>query len=133
VTLISGSAGAGHGFPVGPSVRRLYFYGSGPALFGIQIANVLFSLLTLGVFHFWGKARVLRYLLSQTELDGDRFAYHGTGRELLFGFLKALLLFALPVALLNVKMVDPSFGLWIDFTVTGGVSCACGSATRSSC
>ena len=40
--------------------------------------------------------------MSQTEFEGDRFAYHGTGKELLIGFLKAMLIFGLPVSLLNV-------------------------------
>jgi len=34
-------------------------------------------------------------------MAGDRFAYHGTGGELFKGFLKALLVFFLPVAALN--------------------------------
>jgi uncharacterized membrane protein YjgN (DUF898 family) len=121
LTLAPGSTTSGNGPGPGPSVRRLYFYGASPALLGIQIVNVLLTFLTLGVFHFWGKVRVLRYVLSQTELDGDRFAYYGTGRELLFGFLKAVLLFALPVALLNVQRLDPTFGLWLEAAIVGYV------------
>jgi uncharacterized membrane protein YjgN (DUF898 family) len=83
-------------------VRRLSFRGSGGALFGIHIVNVLLAFVTLGVFTFWGKVRVRRYLLSQSVFEGDRFAYHGTGKELLLGWLKALLLFGIPVALLNL-------------------------------
>ena len=82
--------------------RRLTFHGSGGTLFGIQIVNLLRTLVTLGVYRFWGKVRVRRYLLSQTAFEGDRFAYHGTGKELLLGFLKAVLLFLLPITALNV-------------------------------
>lgn len=99
--------------------RRLYFYGSGTALYGIQMVNVLLTLLTLGVYYFWGKVRVLGYVLSQTELEGDRFAYHGTGTELFLGFLKAALLFAVPFGLLKVNVVDPSFGLRIEAAMVG--------------
>ena len=28
--------------------------------------------------------------MSQSDFDGDRFAYHGTGKELLIGWLKAI-------------------------------------------
>jgi uncharacterized membrane protein YjgN (DUF898 family) len=89
------------GAPDRRDVRRLYFYGSGATLFGIHVVNVLLTLLTLGVYFFWGKVRFRRYLSSQTELDGDRFAFHGTGAELLRGWLKAALVFGIPLLLLG--------------------------------
>ncbi len=88
------TAGAGEAW-------RLTFHGSGGTLFGIQVVNVLLTIVTLGIYSFWAKVRVRGYLLSQTDFQGDRFAYHGTGRELLNGSLKAGLVFGLPVALLN--------------------------------
>ncbi len=72
------------------------FHGRGETLFGIQIVNVLLTLITLGCYHFWAKAKVRRYVFGQTECAGDRFAYHGTGKELLKGFLKAMVLFGIP-------------------------------------
>jgi len=80
--------------------RRLHFHGSGGSLFGIHIVNIFLTLLTLGVYYFWGKVRVRRYLLSESDFEGDRFAFHGTGRELLVGWLRALLVFGVPVAIL---------------------------------
>lgn len=74
-------------------VHRVYFYGSSKSLFEIQTVNVFFILITLGLYYFWAKARVRSYLLGQTEFLEDRFAYHGTGKEQLIGFLKAGLLF----------------------------------------
>ncbi|HZF05195.1 MAG TPA: DUF898 family protein, partial [Patescibacteria group bacterium] len=47
------------------------------------------------------KVRVRSYLWSESEFEGDRFAYHGTGRELITGFAKAVLFFFLPITLLN--------------------------------
>jgi uncharacterized membrane protein YjgN (DUF898 family) len=95
--------------PPGPGARagavastRPIFHGSAGGLFGIQAVNVLLTLLTLGVYYFWGKARVRAYLLGESELDGDRLAYHGTGGELLIGFLKGVAVFFLPVVLLSV-------------------------------
>jgi uncharacterized membrane protein YjgN (DUF898 family) len=86
--------------PAPPQVRRLYFVGTGGTLFGLHVVNILLILLTLGVYYFWAKVRVRRYLWGQTELLGDRFAFHGTGRELLLGWLKAALVFGLPAFLL---------------------------------
>ncbi len=83
----------------GGQIRRPSFHGAGGSLFGIHIVNVLLTIVTLGVYYFWGKVRVRTYLLSQTEFEGDRFAYHGTGKELLLGFLKAVLVFGVPLGL----------------------------------
>jgi uncharacterized membrane protein YjgN (DUF898 family) len=82
--------------------RQLTFHGSGGTLLDIQMVNVLLTIVTLGIYSFWAKVRVRAYLLSQTEFEGDRFAYHGIGRELLNGSLKAGLVFGLPLVLLNM-------------------------------
>jgi len=94
----------------GGSETGLSFHGHGGTLFGIHVINLLLSVLTLGVYYFWGKVRVQRFLHSQMEFDGDRFAYHGTGVELLIGFLKTLGLVVLGViglALLQLSGARP--------------------------
>jgi uncharacterized membrane protein YjgN (DUF898 family) len=87
------------------ATRRLTFHGRGGTLFGIHIVNVCLTLATLGVYSFWGKVRVRRYLIGQSAFERDRFAYHGTGPELFRGFLKAVLVFFLPVALVQIGAV----------------------------
>ncbi len=77
-----------------PTAHRFSFHGSGGALFGIQIVNILLTIITFGIYRFWGKVKVRKYLYSQTELMADRFAYHGTGKELFVGWLKAMGLIA---------------------------------------
>ena len=86
----------------GYEIRRLSFHGTGGSLFGIYIVNLFLTLVTLGVYSFWGRVKVRRYILSQTDLEGDRFAYHGTGKELLIGWLKAMLVFGVPLGLLII-------------------------------
>ncbi len=89
---------------------RLTFHGSGGSLFGIQTVNTLLTLVTLGIYSFWGRVRVRQYLMSQTECAGDRFAYHGTGKELFVGWLKAFVVFILPAGLLGsvvVPLLEP--------------------------
>lgn len=71
-------------------VRRLSFHGNGGSLFGIHIVNILLTIITLGIYYFWGKVKIRNYMHSQTEFEGDRLAYHGTGKELFFGWLKAI-------------------------------------------
>ena len=82
--------------------HQLTFHGTGGELFGIQMVNMLLTIVTLGFYFFWGKVKVRRYIFGQTEFKGDRFGYHGTGKEFLIGFLKAFLFFFLPLILLDV-------------------------------
>lgn len=70
--------------------RQAAFYGSGGTLFGIYLRNILLTLVTLGVYYFWAKNRTRTYLASQCEFESDRFAWHGTGKELFIGALKLL-------------------------------------------
>ncbi|HSB80644.1 MAG TPA: DUF898 family protein [Candidatus Methylomirabilis sp.] len=104
---------------MGSPRHQLLFHGSGGSLFGIQIVNMVLTIVTLGVYYFWGKVRVRNYLLSQSEFEGDRFAYHGTGKELLIGFLKAVLLLGVPLVLLNA--VVPLLGRGPGFRILSGL------------
>lgn len=87
------------------STYPIYFHGRGGSLFGIQIVNLFLGLITLGIYSFWGRVKVRSYMMSQTEFAGDRFAYHGTGQELFIGWLKALLLFGIPLFVLAVLQI----------------------------
>ncbi len=82
--------------PASPPPRlggRFHFHGEGTTLFGIYIRNLLLTLLTFGVYFFWGKVAVRKYLYAQTRFEGDPFEFHGTGKELFYGALKAFALF----------------------------------------
>lgn len=73
--------------------KRLAFTGQGGDLFAVLIVNWLLTFLSLGLYYPWAKARRLQYMYEHSELDGHPFHFHGTGRELFKGFIKALLLF----------------------------------------
>jgi uncharacterized membrane protein YjgN (DUF898 family) len=75
--------------------RSLKFHGSGGALFGILIVNFLLTVITLGIYYPWAKAKRLKFLYAETELDNSRFTFHGTGNEMFKGFIKAIGLFML--------------------------------------
>lgn len=91
----------------GDAIHRLRFHGSGGELFGIFVVNVLLTLLTMGVYSFWAKVKTRQYVWGQTEFAGDRFGFHGTGRELLIGWLKAAALFGGLVII--TRMLLPTF------------------------
>ncbi len=71
-----------------PTPRDSYpfkFQGEGRTFFNISFANLIKTVFTLGVYRFWAKTNVRQYLWSQTLFAGDRFAYHGTAKELIRG------------------------------------------------
>lgn len=72
---------------------NLDFHGEGSEYFGIIIVNWLLTIVTLGFYYPWAKAKKLQYLYGKTTLDGDAFTFHGTGKELFKGFIKAIILF----------------------------------------
>jgi len=82
--------------PVKDEIYPFLFQGNGGTLFGIQIVNLLLIIVTLGVYYFWAKARTRTYIWGQVDCNGDRFTYHGTGKEVLRGWVKAALVFGIP-------------------------------------
>jgi len=73
---------------------RFVYDGRLSELYIIFLKNVLLSIITLGIYRFWGKVNVRRYLWSRTSLLGDRFEYTGTGGELFVSFLIVMVFFA---------------------------------------
>ncbi len=53
----------------------------------IAVGNAVLQLATLGIYRFWARTRLRRYLWSRLAFVDDRFEYAGTARELLIGFL----------------------------------------------
>lgn len=77
------------------------FSGSWRAFTPIAFTNLLLSIVTLGIYIFWARTRERRYLWSHTRFIDDRLEWTGTGRELMIGYGFAILLFALPIGLIN--------------------------------
>lgn len=73
-----------------PKNYTLKFNGEGAELFGIMIINWLLTAVTLGLYYPWAKAKELKYTYGTTSLDNDPFAFHGTGKEMFIGFIKAV-------------------------------------------
>ena len=95
-----GRAGAssGGGSSGVPETRGLIrSHADGWALFKIFIVNLLLTVLTLGIYRFWAKTRMRRYLWGSVEIMGDRLEYTGTGKELFLGFLFVFFLILMPL------------------------------------
>jgi uncharacterized membrane protein YjgN (DUF898 family) len=53
----------------------------------IALTNLLLTVVTLGIYRFWAKARERRYLWSRTRFIDDHLEWTGTGTEMFIGFL----------------------------------------------
>lgn len=84
------------------------FSGQGAELFGIMIVNFIFTLLTLGIYHFWGKVKVRKYLWRHSHILGSPLEYTGNGLEL---FLSFLIVFAALMAYSLLMSLMPVFGI----------------------
>ena len=74
-----------------PKIEHSFsFSGNGSQLFGIYFLNVLFLILTLGLYWPWARANMLRFMYGNTEFGGNRFEFTGTGQEMFKGFLKGM-------------------------------------------
>lgn len=75
-----------------PTDQKLGHFGLAGELFAITLINLLFKVVTLGIYHFWGKTRVRQYVWSHTRFAGEQFEYVGRGGELLRGYLIAMVI-----------------------------------------
>lgn len=79
------------------------------ALFRLFYVNLILTILTLGIYRFWAKTNMRRYVWRNVQVGGEVFEYTGTGKELLIGFLKAMLVLLPPLILIAiVQMLLPS-------------------------
>ncbi len=76
-------------YPPAPRTQALTYDGRVGEIYGIFLLNILFTILTLGIWRFWAITRYRRYFWSRMSFAGERFEYTGTGGELFVGFLLA--------------------------------------------
>jgi len=74
--------------------KKFNFKGKGGELFLIYLGNIILTILTLGIYSFWGKVRITKFIYNNTECYDEPLNYHATGKEKFLGFLKALAIFA---------------------------------------
>ena len=68
------------------------FHGNEGTFFGLLVRGAFLLMLTLGIYRFWLTTDVRRFLWGHSEIAGDGLEYTGTARELLIGFLMAIVL-----------------------------------------
>ena len=85
------------------------YFGQSKPLFALYLKTTFLTLVTLGIYRFWAKTRIRKYIWSASSADGDSFEYTGTGLEKFLGFLVAIVILAVYLGI--VQMVLFYFGL----------------------
>lgn len=81
------------------------YFGKGGPLFGLYLRTAILTLITLGIYRFWAKTRIRKYIWSATSAGDDSFEYTGTGLEKLLGFLVAIVILAVYLGLVQMLLV----------------------------
>lgn len=71
---------------------KFQYQGQGLELFKIQLVNIILTVLTLGLYYPWAKARTLNYIYNETYFEDSPFSFTGTGKEMFKGFIKAMVI-----------------------------------------
>ncbi|MCE4555740.1 YjgN family protein [Roseateles cellulosilyticus] len=77
-----------------PRVLEIRFTGSGSEYFRIWAVNLLLTLVTLGLYLPFAKARRIRYFYANTLVDGQALSFHGDPWKMFRGFLLLVVLMA---------------------------------------
>ena len=72
----------------------LVFSGEFWPLMKIHLVNILLTIVTLGIWHFWATTRNRRYLWSHLYLVDEGFSWMGTGGQLFRGWLIVIVPFS---------------------------------------
>lgn len=85
-----------------PTGQRLEYRGNPIDLFFEYFLLGLFSILTLGIYAFWGVVQVRKFVLSRTYLDDKPLAFQGSGLQYLGLNLVNFLLTAVTLGFFSV-------------------------------
>lgn len=108
--------------PRSPDLRSITFTGLGWDFFGIWLMNFVLSILTLGIYSFWGRTNIRRYLWQNTRYGDEAFEYTGTGGELFIGFLIVVFVVLLPLSVANffAQIYVQHGSFWVAGALEGG-------------
>jgi uncharacterized membrane protein YjgN (DUF898 family) len=84
--------------------RLAFAYVRRPGLWKIMFTNLFMGIITLTVWHFWGKTNVRKHIWSCIHINGEPLEYTGRGGELFRGFMLVFLIFILPLLLLTAGL-----------------------------
>lgn len=75
----------------------------------IAITNLALTIVTLGIYRFWGQVRERKYLWSHSRFIDSNLEWTGTGMELFIGFIAGAILFGVPFFIINFGIQSALF------------------------
>ena len=90
------------------------YFGKGGPLFRLYFLTSLLTLVTLGIYRFWARTRIRKYIWSATTGDSDSFEYTGTGLEKFLGFLVAIVILAIYLGIVQMGLFYFGLNLFVD-------------------
>ncbi|HHI89238.1 MAG TPA: DUF898 family protein, partial [Hellea balneolensis] len=66
-------------------------------MLGLSFKIFFLRIITLGIYHFWGKTEVRRRIWNAVRINDEPLEYMGTGKELFLGFLVVVFLLIIPL------------------------------------
>ncbi|WP_299688663.1 DUF898 family protein [uncultured Tateyamaria sp.] len=87
------------------------YFGKGAPLFKLYFITAIFTVLTLGIYRFWAKTRIRKYIWSSVTGDDDSFEYTGTGLEKFLGFLVAIVILAIYLGVVQLLLTFIGFSI----------------------
>lgn len=94
-----------------PRTMQGEYVGELGKIFWLAVGTSLLSLITLGIYRFWARTRIRRYVWSSVQPGGDAFEYTGTGLEKFLGFLVAIVFLAIYLGTLQILLTFVGFNL----------------------
>ncbi|MDG0985794.1 MAG: DUF898 family protein, partial [Planktomarina sp.] len=102
----------GEGATSAPTHLNGSFLPENSKFFWLAVWTGALTVVTLGIYRFWARTRMRRYIWSSIVAEGDSFEYTGTGLEKFLGFLIALVVLAVYLGVLQVVLSFIGFSLW---------------------
>lgn len=95
-------------------VMSLDYSGEKGPLFSLALKTGLLTVATLGIYRFWQKTRIRKYIWSSVDAGGDRFEYTGTGLEKFLGFLVAIVFLAVYLGFVQIVLFYLGLNVMVD-------------------
>lgn len=92
------------------------YFGKRAPLFRLYMLTAFLTLVTLGIYRFWAKTRIRKYIWSATTGDNDSFEYTGTGLEKFLGFLVAIVILAVYLGIVQMALFFLGLNLFVEPT-----------------
>lgn len=113
--MAEGPASSGASDAPAPQSMTVAFAGRRLALFWMLIWTAVVTVATFGLYRFWARTRVRRYIWSAGTADGDPLEYNGSGLEKFMGFSIAVVILAVYLAVAQILVTFAGFSLLGEF------------------